>query len=688
MHQRIYRYRLILTSIAPLVYVLALTSCRKAHEPPLIPQPELNRMFGLADAQIAKHNFRKAIAITDSVCKAKKFRSDQLDMLRYSHYAFYYQLMGKRDSTILFADSAVFIADRHPMTDSIWLRYSYSRHFNKGGLLYNLGEVQPAIDEFFKAKNIIEKAGEECHAHQIYHLIGLAMYQQQRYTAARSYFVRTLQIFDNCRPPGSRFDNDYARQEMLNNIALCDEKAGHYNRARLYYEKALTQIARSESAGAYNREVADRCRGVVYGNIAQILYQTGHTDSAEVFFKQSLQLTSKPTGDIGDAQLTQVHLADLYLQQKRYPLMKNTLDSLSKSLKKRYNEEAQLGWERLMYQYASANRLVLPELSYYKRYISMRDSIAGVKREQRETDLNQELNARSQRLEISLLKKDNQLSRIYLWVVLSLSLLALVIIILVWYNYRRSRRHVKTLIDLNDQIGGQKNALEEANKAKDRILNVVAHDLRSPVGATAYLADSMLMADELDAQAARSLGLIKQAAQNALDLINELLGLRTDDADVIKERADLNLLIAGTVEMLRYKASEKQQQLVFCTTGQKLPVMAIADRLTRLISNLIINAIKFSHRETQIELTAEIVENQAVFTVADQGIGIPLHLQADIFDTFTAARQQGTAGERSYGLGLSICKQIVAEHGGHITFKSMPGAGTVFTVCLPLSNDI
>ncbi|OCX52981.1 hypothetical protein BEL04_01240 [Mucilaginibacter sp. PPCGB 2223] len=651
-------------------------------------------MFGLANTQIAKHNFRKAIDIVDSVCKAKKFRSDQLDMLRYSHDAFYYQLMGKRDSTILFADSAVLIADRHPMTDSIWLRYSYSQHFNKGNLLYNLGEVQPAIDEFFKAKNIIEKAGEECHAHQIYHLIGLAMYQQQRYAAARSYFVHTLQIFDNCRHPGSRIDNDYDRQEMLNNIALCDEKLGHYDSARLYCAKALAQISHSENLTAYssnaryNEEAAERNRGVVYGTIAQILYHTGRTDSAEVFFKRSLQFTNKPVGDIGDAQSTQVHLADLYFQQKRYPLMKNILDRLDKSLKKQYNEDARLNWERLMYQYAAAKHLVLPELAYYKLYISMRDSIALVKKEQRETDLNEELNTRSQRLEISLLKKDNQLGKIYLWIVLSLSLLAVVIIVLVLYNYRRSRRNVKILTGLNDQIGKQKTALEQANKEKDRILNVVAHDLRSPVGATEYLADSMLMNDEVDARAARSLGLIKQAAKNALELINELLGLRPDGAQATKERTDLNQLIAGAIEILRYRASEKQQQILFSPTEPFLPVAGAPERLMRLISNLIVNAIKFSHPEARIELTAGIVNDRAEFTVTDQGIGIPEHLHADIFDTFTTAKQQGTSGEKSFGLGLSICKQIAAEHGGYITFKSRSGVGTVFTVSLPLCDNI
>ncbi|QKJ30235.1 tetratricopeptide repeat protein [Mucilaginibacter mali] len=534
-YQPIFWFKAICVSIAAfLIYTLVLAPHLQEPKAPWIPQAQLGKMFSLADAKIAKYGPRKAIYVADSLCKAKNLHGDQVNMLLYSHYAFYYQLLNVRDSAILFADSAISIADRHPMADTNWLRYSFSNHFNKGNLLYAFGRVQPAVDEFFKAKDKVEKAGEECHAFQIYHLIGLVMYRQQQYNAAKSYFIRTMQIFDKCSVPGRVYNYDHLRQEMLNNIAQCYENLARYDSARIYCQKALAQVRRSENAGAYDTTTGNLNRGVVYGTIAQIFNKTGHTDSSEVFYKKSLQFTNKPNGDISDAQLTQVNLAGLYLNEKQSPKLKNTLDSLSISLKKHYNEDALLGWNRLMYQYASVNRMKLQELNYYKQYISMRDSIAEAKREQMETDLNEALNARSQRLEISLLKKDNQLGKIYLWIVLSLSFLAVVIIALVLFNYRRSRRNVKVLTDLNDQISRQKNALEQANRNKDRILSVVAHDLRSPVGATIYLADLMMMEDDFDARLAPSLGLMKQTSQDALELINELLDLHANNDELVK----------------------------------------------------------------------------------------------------------------------------------------------------------
>jgi len=71
-------------------------------------------------------------------------------------------------------------------------------------------------------------------------------------------------------------------------------------------------------------------------------------------------------------------------------------------------------------------------------------------------------------------------------------------------------------------------------------------------------------------------------------------------------------------------------------------------------------------------------------SVRDKGIGIPPEVQSELFDTFGAARRKGTAGEKSFGLGLSISKQIVEAHRGRIWVESTPGSGSVFFVELPL----
>jgi signal transduction histidine kinase len=102
-----------------------------------------------------------------------------------------------------------------------------------------------------------------------------------------------------------------------------------------------------------------------------------------------------------------------------------------------------------------------------------------------------------------------------------------------------------------------------------------------------------------------------------------------------------------------------------------------------VITNLVNNAIKFSPAGSVINIQVEKENKNALVIISDRGIGIPKEHHQDIFTMFTHARRKGTAGEVSHGMGLSICKQFVEEHGGYIAMESEVGKGTTFIVRLP-----
>jgi signal transduction histidine kinase len=105
--------------------------------------------------------------------------------------------------------------------------------------------------------------------------------------------------------------------------------------------------------------------------------------------------------------------------------------------------------------------------------------------------------------------------------------------------------------------------------------------------------------------------------------------------------------------------------------------------MKRLISNLINNAIKFSHETQKIQVVISGINQQCHISIKDFGIGITPNQIPFIFDAFTKAKRKGTNNEASYGLGLSICKQIAQQHGGDITVTSELGKGSEFIVILP-----
>ncbi|MEA3425189.1 MAG: HAMP domain-containing sensor histidine kinase [Bacteroidota bacterium] len=228
--------------------------------------------------------------------------------------------------------------------------------------------------------------------------------------------------------------------------------------------------------------------------------------------------------------------------------------------------------------------------------------------------------------------------------------------------------------------------LSIAKEQKEKILNTVAHDLRSPINNISAISQVMLADEKLSADQKELMTLIQHSARSSLVLINDLLK-KTDalNDNMQLQRTDLNALVTQTVALLELSAAKKNIRIHSDNAPQELPVNMDANKMERVITNLVNNAIKFSPVDSVIQVKVSKEGKVALLVVADQGIGIAKADQGKIFDMFTHARRKGTEGEVSYGIGLSICKKIVEQHGGTITLESEVNKGTSFFVRLPLA---
>jgi signal transduction histidine kinase len=178
--------------------------------------------------------------------------------------------------------------------------------------------------------------------------------------------------------------------------------------------------------------------------------------------------------------------------------------------------------------------------------------------------------------------------------------------------------------------------------------------------------------------------IMKSLSKNCFDLIDQLLHADlNEEQQMMKSKLDLNSLLFQCVRMLNFKAKEKKQQIIFSNRNEYM-LFADPDKLMRVITNLVMNAIKFSPEEGIINIKTFLKGKNAIIAIIDQGIGIPVSLENKIFDPFTSARRTGTKGETTFGLGLYISKRIVEAHGGVMWFDSLPEKGTAFYVQLPL----
>ena len=179
------------------------------------------------------------------------------------------------------------------------------------------------------------------------------------------------------------------------------------------------------------------------------------------------------------------------------------------------------------------------------------------------------------------------------------------------------------------------------------------------------------------------LRLIKTSGENSLELVSDLLQVHLRAEEMKKEPVDLYAMLLYCVELLQYKADAKGQKIDLRAVPATLPVNR--EKLWRVVSNIIANAIKFSPTGARIAVSLEQKAQSVLIKVADHGIGVPPEMAGKLFYMFTEAKRPGTAGEQPHGLGLAISKQIVMAHGGNIWFESQPGNGTTFFVELPLA---
>lgn len=218
-------------------------------------------------------------------------------------------------------------------------------------------------------------------------------------------------------------------------------------------------------------------------------------------------------------------------------------------------------------------------------------------------------------------------------------------------------------------------------------LNMVAHDLKMPISAIKSYAELVATTGAVDARQSQFLNRIQQAVRTMTTLVNDLLDIAWIDSNMPLEAQVMNVasLVNMTVDSLHERAGSLGISLN-ATFSSNLPmVLGDANRLQRVFTNLITNAIKFSSPGSAIEVNVLEAHNHLTVSIEDSGIGIaPEHLP-HIFDRFYRVNHERDI--EGSGLGLAIVKAIVEKHRGRIEVRSEPGLGSTFMVILPAAKE-
>jgi two-component system, sensor histidine kinase and response regulator len=251
----------------------------------------------------------------------------------------------------------------------------------------------------------------------------------------------------------------------------------------------------------------------------------------------------------------------------------------------------------------------------------------------------------------------------------------------------RVHLHNRLLIEEQQKLVAQ---LSSANAAKNRLLGMAAHDLRNPLASIRGLADFLrdgtvgpLAPDQLDL-----VNTIHEASESMLGLVNEFLDFSVIESGELKINAtdsSLSTLLTKWICLNNINAARKGTRIELRLPPADRSCRLDADKIKQVVDNLVSNAVKFSPPASVIEVRADYTDTHCTVVVRDQGPGIPAGESHKLFKDFSVTSVKPTAGEKSTGLGLAICRKIVEAHRGSITADNHPAGGAVFTLSLPLT---
>lgn len=241
---------------------------------------------------------------------------------------------------------------------------------------------------------------------------------------------------------------------------------------------------------------------------------------------------------------------------------------------------------------------------------------------------------------------------------------------------------------MEQRVGLRTRELLAALSDKDRIINIVSHEIRGPIGGIAQLAQ-MLTSPENAADSGKVLrygGLIHQNATTVLRMANAILDLAKLQAGGLHlnpQEVNLATLCQDVLTGLQAVAESKGIQLTTDVAPQAV-LMADPGLLTLALNNLLGNALKFTPKGGQVALTVQPHgADHWQLTVQDTGIGIAAEDLPRLFEPFGARSRTGTAGEKGTGLGLPLVKEIAQQHGGSVHAESTVGLGTTLSIRIP-----
>ena len=526
-----------------------------------------------------------------------------------------------------------------------------------------------AIKLYLKANAIAESFHDTLKIGNGYIAIGNIYTYQHLHEKALAFFLKSLYCFEK--------KNTKLHMSLSSNVLGYTYRVlSKMDSAEYYYKKAVNLSL--ETPNKY------RLQSYLY-NIIDLYQSQNKSEQAQYYL--NLAFTNK---DIPSEQLTfiakQLNIGKYYQSKKQYTqAVSDFMEVVKMEQKNKVLAEDELVVEayrslsncyREMADYKNAFFFLDKQKTFgdsLNKIIYSRDTAMAI------VELQAAFNV--ERAETALKNQRNY----NLWLLI-LTVLIIGIALLIYRNNRVKDFKNRQLRAQRQLLEEQKKALSELNATKDKLLSLIAHDIRAPLSSLTTLLtlwDAKIISgekfEEISGKVRSSLHYLRISLDNLLVWSTaQLKGIKSKP-----EHIDISAIIRNEIILLNDTAENKGIQLAF--NPPSIPRLAMSDsvQLSIVVRNILSNAIKFTDKGGKVSIEIDEAGNFHKISIRDNGIGVPQNLVNHLFSNEIDKIRRGTDNEKGTGLGLNVAKEFIESNGGTIEVSSAEGKGTEICFMIP-----
>ncbi len=618
----------------------------------------------LADNYLSSSHYQKAETLLTEMLNKYPQADKKAELLSllgntYRYQGRYKEALAKQEEAKKLIDSL-----QHPVT--------YARlNFNIATVHSSVGNFGTAFKYFNNSIKGAEAAKDSVLLAKSLNSLGLAYNNYGKYDEAKYYLQRAREI-------EKQINNKVGMLRATLNLAITVQNLKDYDKAIALYNQALD----------IHRDVRSNVPPfrILY-NLGQLHKEQGAYDKAISNYQQSLAY-SEEQGIKPGLVYNYGGLGDVAEQQGRFSEAETYYSKALDIARQIGNNDLRKNALKSLYNLKKSQNAYREALSYHESYVRLSDSLEEVSRKEQIEKTKTELGLRKQEKINQLLqeKQNRQEARIAFqyWVILAGVAVIIAVLITLYLLYRSNAEKQR----INAELEDQRSQLQELNKVKEKMLAIIAHDLRSPLSSMQTVL-YLIREEDLSVQEIREMtaDLEVSISQNISMMDNMLAWAREQMSglEVDLETIQAREMVEDIFDNLKIQAQNKGIAL-HNNVSEDVSVKTDVNLLKLILRNLVSNSIKFSRQGDDISVHSRIGSSgEIIFEVRDTGIGIPEEKQQVIFSSESESRL-GTKDEKGSGLGLQLCKEFVEKQDGEITIQSAEGEGTTFSFTLPKAS--